>query len=214
VRAPKVTPPPLPLESVSDEMLMAKLKRGHSDALATLFDRYQSLVFRVASRILREQSEAEDLTQSVFLEIFRCAGLYDESKGSVKMWILQYAYHRSFNRRRYLALRGLHETSEEFLGSPELSVRFYGHSFLDGPESVRLLKQALRQLNRNERDTLYLVFYEGFTMREIAGKKGWSLDNVRHYYYRGLDKLRSIVYGRQERSAKAPAQDCVAHVQS
>ena len=75
------------LASLSDENLMVHLRRGYSDALAVLFDRYHSLIFGVASRILRDQGEAEDLMQSVFLEIFRSVAQYDESKGTPKVWI-------------------------------------------------------------------------------------------------------------------------------
>ena len=65
------------LAPLSDEVLMAHLQAGHHDALAVLFDRYHRLVLTVALRILREAGEAEDLMQSVFLEIFRCAAQYD-----------------------------------------------------------------------------------------------------------------------------------------
>src|SRR5262245_54069104 len=87
---------------------MEELKGGHVDALAVLFDRYRRLVFTVAKRILRDPAEAEDLTQDVFIEIYRKANLFDPRKGCVKAWVLQYAYHRSFNRRRYLSLRHPH----------------------------------------------------------------------------------------------------------
>src|ERR1700690_862624 len=61
------------LASLPDERLMAYLQQGHSDALAQLFDRYHGLVFGVASRILKDNAETEDLVQAVFLEIFQSA---------------------------------------------------------------------------------------------------------------------------------------------
>jgi RNA polymerase sigma-70 factor (ECF subfamily) len=201
------------LESLSDEILMAQLRMGNSDALAVLFDRYHSLVLSVASRILRDHGEAEDIMQSVFLEIFRSAAQYDESKGTTKVWILQYAYHRSFNRRRYLILRGFYDHPEEIVSSHRLPLRAYGKS-LDGLESTRVLQEALRRLSKAQRDTLELAFYEGLTMREIEQKTGTSLDSVKHNYYRGLEKLRSILCEKTTRSPKTSAGDCVAHVQS
>jgi RNA polymerase sigma-70 factor, ECF subfamily len=201
------------LESLSDEILMAQLRMGNSDALAVLFDRYHSLVLSVASRILRDHGEAEDIMQSVFLEIFRSAAQYDESKGTTKVWILQYAYHRSFNRRRYLILRGFYDHPEEIVSSHRLPLRAYGKS-LDGLESTRVLQEALRRLSKAQRDTLELAFYEGLTMREIEQKTGTSLDSVKHNYYRGLEKLRSILCEKTTRSSKTSAGDCVAHVQS
>ena len=89
----------------SDEELVAGMRSGNADALSLLFDRYYRLVFDVARRVLRDHGEAEDLMQEVFIEVFRKANLYDPTRGSVRTWLLQYAYHRSFNRRKYLSLR-------------------------------------------------------------------------------------------------------------
>ena len=80
------------------------MRHGRSDAIGVLFDRYSRLIFAVAKKILRDPEEAEDLTQEVFIEIYKKAHRYDDRKGTVKIWLLQYAYHRSLNRRRYLAL--------------------------------------------------------------------------------------------------------------
>jgi RNA polymerase sigma-70 factor (ECF subfamily) len=96
---------------LTDKELIDEAQRGRPQALGLLFDRYYRLVFQVAKKILRDEAEAEDLMQEVFLEVYRKAGLYDDSKGSVKNWLLQYAYHRSFNRRKYLALRGFYDAS-------------------------------------------------------------------------------------------------------
>jgi RNA polymerase sigma-70 factor (ECF subfamily) len=189
---------------------MAELQRGHSGALADLFDRYHRLVFRIALRILRDHGEAEDLMQSVFLEIFQSAAQYDESKGVAKAWILQYAYHRSFNRREYLTLRGFYEHPAELLPSQELLAKAYAES-LEGLEPIRV---ALGRLGKAERDILVLSFYEGFTMREIAQKTGRSFASVRHHYYRGLEKLRSILYERRDPALKPSAGKYVTHVQS
>jgi RNA polymerase sigma-70 factor (ECF subfamily) len=201
------------LASLSDENLMANLRARHSDALAVLYDRYHALIFGVASRILRDHGEAEDLMQSVFLEIFRAAAQYDESKGSPKVWILQYAYHRSFDRRRYLALRGFYEYPEEVTSPHALPTKPSGKS-LDRLESIRVLQQTLCRLSKQQRKTLELAFYEGLTMREIGQKMGWSLDSAKHHYYRGLEKLRSIFCEKPDPSLKAPSGDCVTHVRS
>ena len=100
------------LRNLSDETVMAHLKQGHDDALAVLFERYHRLVFSIAIKILHDEGEAEDVTQNVFLEVFRNAVQFDPQKGSTKAWLLQYAYHRSFNRLRYLKVRGLQRDFE------------------------------------------------------------------------------------------------------
>ena len=95
------------LHTRTDEELMEELKRGRQEALGLLFDRYYRLVFSVALKILRDRGEAEDLMQEVFIEIYRRIEVFNPAKGSAKTWILQYAYHRSLNRQKYLALRKL-----------------------------------------------------------------------------------------------------------
>ena len=183
------------LAKLTDEALMAHLQAGHHDALAALFDRYHRLVMNIAVRILRDAGEAEDLMQSVFLEIFRSAAQFDPAKGTTKVWLLQYAYHRSFNRRHYLTLRGLYE------GAEQSRDRVYsaGSSGAFTPmESSHLVQKALKMLNRAQREVLELAFFEGLTMREISEKTGESFDSVRHNYYRGLEKLRSLLCERPE----------------
>ncbi len=201
------------LGSVSDESLMEYLQQRHPDALAQLFDRYHGLVFGVASRILRDKGEAEDLAQAVFLEIFQSAVQYDKLKGSAKIWILQYAYHRSFNRRRYLILRGFYKHPEEMVPHQECARNSYGES-LERIESSQTLQEAFRSLSKPQRETLELAFYEGFTMREIGAKMGWSLDNVKHHYYRGLEKLRSVLCEKADQSLNSSPGDCLNHAQS
>ena len=174
---------------------MVEIQQGHSDANAVLFDRCHRLVLNVAARILRDASEAEDLMQSVFLELLKSAGLFNKHRGTVKVWILQYAYSRSFNRRQHLSRRDAHElrsAPSEEAGSPACISRL-------GPfESARAVNQAMNQLNGVQRKIIELVFYEGLTMREIAEKTDESFDSVRHHYYRGMEKLRSVLHKKRD----------------
>jgi RNA polymerase sigma-70 factor, ECF subfamily len=183
------------LARLDDEALMLFLREGQHDALAVLFDRYHRLVMTVGLRILRDAGEAEDLMQSVFLEVFRAAAQFDPAKGTTKVWLLQYAYHRAFNRRNYLSLRGLYDQVDK--GN---AVTMMGRESVDQPhvESSHLVRQALKSLNGTQRQILQLAFYEGLTMREIAERTGKSFDSVRHNYYRCLERLRFLLCDRQE----------------
>lgn len=95
------------MKELTDNELMADLQTGHGDALTVLFDRYHRLVLSIALKIVRHRAEAEDVMQNVFLEIFRAAAQFDPAKGTTKTWLLEYAYHRSFNRRQQLAGKAL-----------------------------------------------------------------------------------------------------------
>ena len=90
------------LQGVEDPELIRQLLSGNHDALAVIVDRYQRLVLSVALRIVKDEGEAEDVVQIVFTDIFKRAEQFDSSRGTLKMWLLQYAYSRSVNRRHYL----------------------------------------------------------------------------------------------------------------
>src|SRR6267154_4413629 len=97
---------------LSDERMMAEVQNGNGDAFAVLFDRYHRLVLVTALKIVRDVSEAEEVTQSVFLEIYRAARQFDPARGTLKVWLLQFAYSRSMHRRNYLFVRQFHKQVE------------------------------------------------------------------------------------------------------
>ena len=170
---------------------MLQLQQGDGDALAVLFDRYNRLIISIALRILRDAGESEDLMQSVFLEIFRSAAQFDPNKGTAKVWILQYAYHRSFNRRQYLNRRGNYDDPQEIEVLAVMASKPYSRT-LDSMELKRTLEEAMGRLSPEQRIIFELVFNEGLTMKEVAKRIGKSFDSVRHQYYRGMEMLRSI----------------------
>jgi len=179
----------------SDEDLMRLVQQGNHDAFAMLFDRHYRLVLNIALKILRDPGEAEDLMQDVFFEIYRKAAHFDPAKGSLKTWLLQYAYHRSLSRRQYLKLRSLCGR-EQISESDLLEVRqapSSGWGGLTSGESSYLVRQGLRALDARERQILELACFEGLSLAEIADRKKESLPNVRHHYYRGLKKVKEFL---------------------
>ena len=182
------------MSSLSDEEVVDRLRQGHADALPILFDRFYRLVLRIAARILRDPGEAEDVMQEVFLELFHKAAQFDPSKGSVKTWILQYAYHRSLSRRQYLALRNFYDQRQ--IGERDVSecnsgdISWRGLTF---SEWRRVIEQGLATLNHKQRKTLELACFQGLLLGEIAERTNESLPNVRHHYYRGLEGLRKFL---------------------
>jgi RNA polymerase sigma-70 factor (ECF subfamily) len=179
------------LKCLSDESLMAHLQAGHADILAIIFDRYYRLVLSVAMKILRDLGEAEDLMQSVFLEIFKSAAQFDPARGTLKVWILQYAYHRGMSRRQHLTLRNFYKNTEISELEGELQAANVLH--FNDQEIRQLVTEALRSLNETQSRVLKLAYFEGLSLREIAERTGDSLGNVRHHYYRGLNRLRAVI---------------------
>ena len=181
------------LKLLTDDQLMVQLQAGVNDALAVLFERYHRLVFSIALKIIRDRGEAEDVTQNVFLEIYSSVAQFDPGKGTLKVWLLQYAYHRAFNRKQYLNARNFYDQE----GIEDLEPFSHGDFLAAGKyapgELQRLMQQGLASLGPPQKRVIELANYEGLSMKEIANKTGDSLSNVRHHYYRGLEKLRSFI---------------------
>ena len=186
------------MPDLTDEDVMERLRQGHPDALATLFDRFYRLVLKIALRILRDPGEAEDLMQDVFLEIYKKASQFDPARGSAKTWILQYAYHRSLSRRQYLALRNFYDRQQmserEVAEGNSMDASWRGLTYQDWR---RAIEQGLKTLNEKQRKTLELVCFQGLLLSEIAERTKESLANVRHYHYRGLEGLRKFLRGQR-----------------
>jgi len=189
------------LERLPEPLLMAHLCAGHDDALKVLFDRYYKLVLKVALKILRDDDEAEDVMQSVFMEIYKSAVIFDPARGSTKMFILQYAYSRSMNRRQQLTNRQFH--THAYASEIRKSVVPPSHGVLAPQEVQCLVRRSLETLNSMQRRVLQLAYFEGLSLREIAEETGESLGNVRHHYYRGLSKLRVFLEDADTRVVEA-----------
>jgi RNA polymerase sigma-70 factor (ECF subfamily) len=193
------------LRSLPDDELMACLQEGQSDALAVLFDRYQKLVLSIALKIVRDPGEAEDVTQTVFLDVYRAVAQFDPRKGNTKVWMMQYAYHRAINRRQHLKDREFYQSAEleeELLDTrPVEAHATFGLSL---PETKELVRQSMAALSESQKSVIEMACYEGLSMREITERTGESFDKVRHHYYRGLQKLRTLISGGGD--TKQPAQ--------
>ena len=187
------------LDCCGEDQLMRALQSGNGDALSVIFDRYHRLVLVTALRILNDIGEAEDLMQSVFFEIFQKAAQFDPARGILSKWILQYAYHRSINRKNYLALRQFQKID---LIGPELWATKVS---LPAQEAARLAREALGLLNERQREVMELVFFREMTLQEIADQTEQSFGAVRHHYYRGLKHLRNLL-SRDAKREKAIAR--------
>jgi RNA polymerase sigma-70 factor (ECF subfamily) len=179
-----------PVNSLSDETLLERLRSNDEVALATLFDRHARLVFGIAYRVLRDCGEAEELVQDLFLHLVASAERFDRDKGAARTWISHLAVHKSIDRRGFLARRGFYDGTDLEIVK----------DLLRGEEDIEAavirtslgsqLRLALDELPTKQRVTLEWFFFDGCSLREISEKLGDSHFNVRHHFYRGLKKLR------------------------
>jgi RNA polymerase sigma-70 factor (ECF subfamily) len=170
--------------------------KGDQEALGLLFQRYARVVRSVANRILRDATEADDLVQDLFLFLRRRCAIFDSSKSSARSWIVQMTYHRAIERRRYLTTRQFYSRTEigsnadRVVGTPT-NESDYSAEAVFGRNG---LSEVLKALSEDQRETLRLHFFDGYTLAEISEKVGQPLGNVRHHYYRALEKLRKQMF--------------------
>jgi RNA polymerase sigma-70 factor (ECF subfamily) len=188
--------------SPSDEEVMARLQSNDSAALEILFGRYGRLVLAIARGIVRDSGEAEDVVQEAFFYLYKKSMLFDSSKGSAKNWIIQIALHRALDRKSHLARRGFYAGTD--IGA--LGDTLLGETDLDREIGAKLnrvqLERAFEQLPEMQRLTLELFYFEGLDLREISMKLNQSLGNSRHYFYRGLERLRKSAFAQSLRGTK------------
>ena len=182
------------LQTACDADLLQQLILGNDDAFAVIVDRYQRLIYSVAYRYVKDAGEAEDVVQIVFLDIFRKKGTFDPSKGTLKMWLLQYAYSRSINRHYHLQHRHFYSNLNlEEIMPLTFSTERAADRWLTATEAARFLTVALARLKPKQRRAIELISIEGMTFQEAAEESGESLPATRHNYYRGMLKLQSIL---------------------
>ena len=178
---------------VADEALVAGAQQGEREAFSQLFRRFARPIRSVGRRILRNDAEADDLVQEVFLYIHKKAALFDSAKSSARSWIFQIAYTQAFLRRRQLKSRGFYASGiadRSLEADPRTSLGAEYDSTVEGLFGRNAWRKILEALTEEQRETLRLHFFEGYTFNEIAEKLGQSYANVRNHHYRGLEKLR------------------------
>ena len=187
------------LRASSDEALCREVASGNHDAFLVLFDRYCEDVFSLAYSILSNKADAEDLVQSLFLEVHTTMLRNDEQKGSFRTLLLRYAYTRAIDQRRHLESRQ-HYTSVqvEEVDPKTLTQDASFASGLSAEEGSRLIEQAMQQLDGKQRAVVTAYFFQGLSIDEIAHQLGESFGNTRHYLYRGLERMRKLLAPREQ----------------
>ena len=181
------------LASLADDEILRNIGQECTDCFAILFHRYCRQVFSVSFRILRDKSETEDILQEVFLSIYLQQEEYDPARGTVRTWILQFAYFKALLRRRYLRIRNFYKQEE---AAESTETRRTPSSELHGMTSAEwahYVESGIAALNPKQRRVIELVHFEGYTLQEVSEIVRESLANTRNYYYRGLKALRSFL---------------------
>jgi RNA polymerase sigma-70 factor, ECF subfamily len=139
------------------------------------------------------------LVQEVFLHLFAKQVNFDPEKGAAKPWIVQVACRRALDRRTYLVRRRFWSGTNLDLVAESLSGGIDLEKALASNSSRVELQRVLDELPEKQRVVLQLFFFEAMELKEISESIGESLANVRHSYYRGLERLRRGAFAQQLR---------------
>jgi len=164
------------------------------EAFSQLYDRFSSLVFSLAMRMLRAQSDAEDLLQEVFMQVWRQAGSYSQERGSPEAWIINIARSRAIDK-----LRAIRRRDKSFIltddpaaaESPDNVESAVGES-----EAKLAMNSALANLPEAQRRVLELAFFSGLSQTEIAERLAEPLGTVKTRMRAAIQRLR-VMLGTQ-----------------
>jgi RNA polymerase sigma-70 factor, ECF subfamily len=180
-------------ESLTDIELLHSIGDGCSDCFALLFHRYFRQVFSLAYRIIRDRSEAEEVLQEVFLAIYLQQERFDPTRGSVRTWILHYAYFKALLRMRYLRVRNFYK-NEEITQTREIRSTQVSALFgMNLTEWSCYVEKGISSLTKKQQQTIELVHFDSHTLQETSQILRESLANTRNNYYRGIKALRGIL---------------------
>jgi RNA polymerase sigma-70 factor, ECF subfamily len=182
-------------KAATDERLVEALEVRDERALETLFDRHGDYVYSVCLRMVGDVQLAEDLSQEVFLRLWRRPDLFDVSRGRFLTWLLSVARNRAIDERRSRGRRFRFETppsvnTEEVLeGAPTDEVRDVA---VVSEERV-VVQKALATLPSEQRLVIQLAYFGGYTQQEIATGLHQPLGTVKTRIRLGLQKLRTLL---------------------
>ena len=166
-----------------DTALVSAIRSGDQAAMAALYDRYSSIVYSVALRVLGDTGAAEDLVQDIFMQLWRNPGSFDASRGSLGAWLAVISRNRAIDGLRR---RRPESDVEDVIVSvtPDLA------SEADRARAAEKVRGLLRGMPVAQRAALEMAYFEGMTHTEIAAKTGEPLGTIKTRIRAGLTALR------------------------
>lgn len=167
-------------------MLMQRVQRGDDSAFASLYDELSGVVFGTIKRVLRDPAMSEEVSQEVFVELWRTAERFDPERASVSTWVITLARRRAVDRvRREQSQRDRIERSGS---EPEVPVESPADTVVASLEAERLAR-ALADLPEEQRLVIEMAFIDGDSHTDIAERLGVPLGTVKGRVRLGLKKL-------------------------
>ena len=170
----------------SDASLMSRVLANDQSAMAEIFDRYGSLVYSVALRILKDPGQAEDVLQEIFIQIWRNPGKFAEGRGSLPAWLAVVARNRAIDHLRQ------RRPSESF-GDVVVASTVNLASEVERNNLIEKVRSVMSGLPAQQQRMVELAFFEGMTHSEIAVRTGEPLGTVKTRIRSALASLRKEI---------------------
>jgi RNA polymerase sigma-70 factor (ECF subfamily) len=178
-----------------EALLVARVAAGDDSALASLYDRFASLVHGIAFRVTCERGLAEEVVQDVFTALWERPGAFDPERGSVRTWLATLAHRRAVDRVRASERARRRDLASATADIADVDVAAEGEA---ADLSARLWA-AVDALPDDQRNAVRLAYAEGRTYREVAGLLGIPEGTAKSRLRLGLRKLAGVL-GEQELS--------------
>ncbi|MCI0623036.1 MAG: sigma-70 family RNA polymerase sigma factor [Acidobacteria bacterium] len=180
--------------SFQDVDLVRKVAQGDRTAFGHLFDRYSQLALNLASRVLNERQEAEDVVQEVFLQLWREAASYRQERGNVSSWIVAIARSRAIDKLRSRKARRLFDPAGESEEMQDLAEQLPDPTFRqEDLDNQLLVRKAFGSLAVDQRVAIEMAYYEGMSQSEIAEALREPLGTIKTRIRSGLLKLKQAL---------------------
>jgi RNA polymerase sigma-70 factor (ECF subfamily) len=188
---PEVGPGPTGAGPAELAGLLRRCGRGDEAAFAELYDLTAPRVFGMVLRVMRDRTQSEEVTQEVFLEIWRTASRFDADRGSAVSWLLTIAHRRSVDRVRSAEASSARDTTyhHQTHAPPHDATAEAAHSSLEG----RRVRQAMQSLTEVQREALELAYFGGYTHTEVAAMLDLPLGTAKTRIRDGLIRLRDTM---------------------
>jgi RNA polymerase sigma-70 factor, ECF subfamily len=170
----------------TDLALVAAIRSGDQGAMAALYDRYSSIVYAVALRVLQDTGAAEDVLQDIFMQLWRRPGAFDASRGNMAAWLAVITRNRAIDALRR---RRPQDDIENVIVSVEPDLA----SEAERSRAMEEVRGALQAMPPAQRSALEMAYFEGLTHSEIAEKTGEPLGTIKTRIRTGLLSLRKVL---------------------
>jgi len=189
-----VSTTPLPEVDDSDVGLIRRIGTGDRASFEEFYARFSGVIYSTALRVLNQPSDAEDVTQEVFVMIWDKAPMYDPSRGKPMTWAITMTRNKAIDKLRALQRRfRLNDEVQKETRPDDLVHQRQPSDEADAAESGRTLRGALQRLGTDQREVIEMAFFGGLTQHEIAGRLGEPLGTVKARMRRGMMRLRKMV---------------------